>query len=97
MRLAIFDCDGTLVDSQADICRAMEECFAGARLEPPSRDATRRVVGLSLVDAIGVLLPDAELSFHTALAEDYKKAFHRLRTGGMVEEPLFEGVVDVLV
>jgi len=95
-RLAIFDCDGTLVDSQADICRAMEACFAGARLEPPPREATRRVVGLSLVDAIGVLLPDAEPSFHATLAEDYKKAFHRLRAGGMVEEPLFEGMPSLL-
>ena len=29
-RLAIFDCDGTLVDSQANICRAMELCFERA-------------------------------------------------------------------
>lgn len=34
MRLAIFDCDGTLVDSQADICAAMEAAFAAAGLLP---------------------------------------------------------------
>ena len=27
IRLAIFDCDGTLVDSQANICAACEEAF----------------------------------------------------------------------
>jgi len=27
LRLAIFDCDGTLVDSQANICMAMEHAF----------------------------------------------------------------------
>ena len=31
-RLAVFDCDGTLVDSQANICRAMEEAFVTADL-----------------------------------------------------------------
>ena len=31
-RLAIFDCDGTLVDSQINICLAMEDCFARAAL-----------------------------------------------------------------
>ena len=95
-RLAIFDCDGTLVDSQADICRAMEECFSDARLDPPTREATRRVVGLSLVDAIRTLLPTSEPALHIALAEDYKRAFHRLRAGGQVEEPLFEGIADML-
>jgi phosphoglycolate phosphatase len=95
-RLAIFDCDGTLVDSQATICRAMEECFVQARLEPPSRDATRRVVGLSLVEAIGSLLPDGEPDFHSELAEQYKQAFFRLRQQGEVEEPLFEGTAELL-
>jgi len=95
-RLAIFDCDGTLVDSQANICRAMEDCFTAANLEPPPREATRRVVGLSLGDAIRVLLPDAEADFHASLAEDYKRAFHRLRAAGHVQEPLFDGMIDVL-
>ena len=36
-RLAIFDCDGTLVDSQANICAAMADCFADARLPAPPR------------------------------------------------------------
>ncbi len=30
MRLAVFDCDGTLVDGQADVCWAMERAFARA-------------------------------------------------------------------
>lgn len=95
-RLAIFDCDGTMVDSHADICRAMEDCFARAQLEPPAREATRRVVGLSLVDAIAQLLPGAEHEFHVALAEEYKHSFHQLRAGGEVEEPLFGGVLELL-
>ena len=55
-RLAIFDCDGTLVDSQANICMAMEHAFEGAGLTPPRRHDIRRVVGLSLVESMRVLL-----------------------------------------
>jgi phosphoglycolate phosphatase len=95
-RLAIFDCDGTLVDSQANICLAMEECFVGAGLEAPDRAQTRRVVGLSLVEAMRQMLPHAEPHVHVALAEDYKTSFQRLRTGGLVEEPLYEGVAELI-
>jgi phosphoglycolate phosphatase len=95
-RLAIFDCDGTLVDSQADICRVMEECFARARLPVPGREETRRVVGLSLVEAMAALLPQAEPDAHRALAEEYKSGFQRLRGLGEVEEPLYEGIPELL-
>ncbi len=95
-RLAIFDCDGTLVDSQATICLAMEECFARAGLEAPVRERTRRVVGLSLVEAMRQMLPEAEPDVHFALAEDYKRAFQGLRGKGLVEEPLFEGIAELI-
>ncbi|MGK6356159.1 HAD-IA family hydrolase [Sphingomonas sp. DT-207] len=96
-RLAIFDCDGTLVDSQANICRAMEACFTAHRLDPPGRDAIRRIVGLSLVPAIAELLPEAEADLHLALAEEYKRAFHAMRGSGTLDpEPLFDGVAEAV-
>ena len=96
-RLALFDCDGTLVDSQINICRAMEECFAVSRLDPPPREAIRRIVGLSLVPAIAQLLPEAEARQHEAMAEDYKRAFFAMRASGALDpEPLFEGVAEAI-
>jgi phosphoglycolate phosphatase len=95
-RLAIFDCDGTLVDSQANICAAMEQCFAVAGLAAPARERTRRVVGLSLVEAMRALLPEGEEDFHLGLADGYKKAFQRLRASGEVEEPLYEGIAELI-
>ncbi|MFA5964050.1 MAG: HAD-IA family hydrolase [Sphingomonas sp.] len=96
-RLALFDCDGTLVDSQANICVAMETAFAEAALPAPPRDAIRRIVGLSLVEAVGALLPEADDALHRRLAADYKAAFFRLRSSGaMADEPLFEGMIDTL-
>ncbi len=97
IRLAIFDCDGTLVDSQANICRAVEEAFDGAGIAPPTRHSLRRIVGLSLVEAMRLLLPGADEAQHQALAEDYKAAFFRLRSSGaMAEEPLYDGMIDAL-
>lgn len=96
-RLAVFDCDGTLVDSQANICRAMEACFTEHRLDPPGRDAIRRIVGLSLVPAIALLAPDAEARQHADLAESYKRAFHAMRTDRSLDpEPLFDGVSEAI-
>ncbi|MBC2776430.1 HAD-IA family hydrolase [Parasphingopyxis marina] len=96
IRLAIFDCDGTLVDSQGNICEAMERAFTDAGLEPPPRSATRRVVGLSLVEAMQVLLPRAHPDEHVTMADAYKAAFFALRAGGEVHEPLYEGISETI-
>jgi phosphoglycolate phosphatase len=96
-RLALFDCDGTLVDSQANICRAMESCFTTMRLDPPARSAIRGIVGLSLVPAIARLLPQAEPAMHDAMAEEYKRAFFAMRSSNTLDpEPLFDGVAEAL-
>ena len=95
-RLAIFDCDGTLVDSQHNICLAMERCFASAGLEPPPRERTRTIVGLSLVEAMRAMLPGAGHDDHVELAESYKRTFQSMRAEGLADEPLFDGVVELI-
>ena len=95
-RLAIFDCDGTLVDSQHNICVAMERCFAEAGLAPPERERTRSVVGLSLVEAMRAMLPDAEARDHAAMADSYKRAFQAMRAEGLADEPLYDGIADLI-
>lgn len=95
-RLAVFDCDGTLVDSGATIYRALSATFAqnGLELAPP--EVSRKVIGLSLAEAMAKLLPQAGAEEHHRLAEEYKRAFWQLRAAGEVEEPLFDGVLDLL-
>ena len=95
-RLAIFDCDGTLVDSGATIYAALQASFSENGLEVPPPSVSRRVIGLSLVEAIAMLLPGEPPERHVALAEDYKRAFMGLRQAGQVEEPLFDGVLELL-
>ena len=96
IRLAIFDCDGTLVDSGATIHRAIATTLDRNGIAvPPPRDC-RRVIGLSLVEAMAQLVPDADDGGHRALAEDYKACFIELRSAGHVEEPLYDGVIELL-
>ena len=95
-RLAIFDCDGTLVDSGATITAALKASFERNGIPVPPPSVSRRVIGLSLVEAMSALLPDAHADEHRQLAEDYKQAFMGLRAAGQVEEPLFDGVLDLL-
>lgn len=95
-RLAIFDCDGTLVDSQANICMAMEHAFEIAKLAPPSRSAIRRIVGLSLVEAMQHLLPASDAEFHAEMAERYKASYLILRNDGLEHEPLYDGIAALL-
>ena len=95
-RLAIFDCDGTLVDSQHNICVAMERCFASAGLPAPARERTRTVVGLSLIEAMRAMLPEAAHEDHVELAEAYKSAFQAMRAEGLADEPLYDGVAELI-
>ncbi len=95
-RLAVFDCDGTLVDSQHSICTAMTRTFEEARLTPPERLTVLAVVGLSLPVAMSRLLPDAEPDYHDHLSERYKLAFQQLRRDNGVSEPLYPGIADLV-
>jgi phosphoglycolate phosphatase len=95
-RLAIFDCDGTLVDGGAPIYAALSSSLRQNGLAVPPPSVSSRVIGLSLAEAMAALFPDLPPERHQKLADDYKRAFMDLRTAGEVEEPLFEGVIDLL-
>ncbi|QCI68653.1 HAD-IA family hydrolase [Phreatobacter stygius] len=95
MKLVIFDCDGTLVDSQHMIVAAMNGAFAALDRPAPTREATLSIVGLSLHEAF-VRLTRADDSDIPALIEAYKNAFHDLRADASHTEPLYEGALAVV-
>ncbi|MGE5545438.1 MAG: HAD family hydrolase [Solirubrobacterales bacterium] len=96
-RLAVFDVDGTLVDSEHNIVSAMTEAWGRLELGGvPRPEDVRRIIGLSLVEACSVLVPWASHQTHRALAEAYKDAFRALRLLPDTEEPLFPGVREAL-
>lgn len=96
LRLAVFDCDGTLVDGQAPVCEAMEAAFTVAGLAPPPRGEIRRIVGLSLPVAIRRLAPQAGESTIAEAVDAYRAAFAAARREGRIHEPLFDGIADLL-
>lgn len=96
LRLAIFDCDGTLVDGQAGVVNAMEVAFASARQPAPPRHAIRRAVGLSLPQAIALLAPQLAEETRVAIDQSYRDAFRAARQSGALVEPLYEGIADLV-
>lgn len=97
MSLIVFDCDGTLVDSQHLIVAAMARAFRRHDLPVPPPDAVRYVVGLSLAQAVAALAPELARDECTLVAESYKETFAALRRErpGLIE-PTFEGVPETL-
>lgn len=96
IRLAVFDCDGTLVDGQAAVCDAMDAAFAAHGLPAPDRHLVRRSVGLSLPQAVRALLPDADEALQQGLDQAYRGAFRAAREAGQLVEPLYAGVRELL-
>jgi phosphoglycolate phosphatase len=96
MKLVLFDCDGTLVDSGDFIHRCMAESFADAGLTPPQQAETHSIIGLSLPLAIAQLLgrePDEQVDW---LTQRYKENFIRLRQAPDFAEPLYDGILPLL-
>lgn len=97
MRLVVFDCDGTLVDSQRFIVDCMQAAFAAAGREQPSAETVRRVVGLSLVEAVDRLLGGQDRALAERLAMRYRDLFMARRLAGETDEPLFPGARELVV
>lgn len=94
MKLAIFDVDGTLVDSQQLIHRGMTMAFEDAGLIPPQLTDVLATVGLSLPVAIARLAPDADNKTQMQIVDGYKDVFTK---GGIAEDaPLYPGALDCL-
>jgi phosphoglycolate phosphatase len=96
IRLAVFDCDGTLVDSQHAIIEAMGAAFAAESLPAPPAEAVRRVIGLPLLECAMRLAPEGEPARWERLTEAYKEAFFAQRQRPDHHEPLFDGVREAL-
>lgn len=95
-RLAVFDCDGTLVDGQAAVCDAMDAAFACAGLPLPDRHQVRRIVGLNLPQAIRLLVPDTTDTLREEIDRAYRDAFRAAREAGLLVEPLYDGIAELV-
>ena len=96
MQLVIFDCDGTLVDSQNGIVAAMEHAYGAEGLAAPSRAAVLSIVGLSLPEAFRALARDHAPSVQRRLAEHYRGAFKVIRADPAHHDPLYDGAAAAI-
>ena len=97
LKLAIWDIDGTLVDSRQVIQKAMDRAFRRAGLGGIDYDRTRTIVGLELGEAIARLAPeDYPLDRVAQLGNFYKEAFVEQRAEPGFEEPLYQGARETV-
>ncbi len=97
LKLAIFDVDGTLVDSQADILASMQAAFDAADLPVPGRAEVLSIVGLSLPQAMARLAPSQDADGLAGMVETYKARYLALRrSAGTEASPLYPGMQEVL-
>ncbi len=95
--LIVFDCDGTLADSQHVIVEAMRLTFESAGLAAPGRTAILRTVGLSIPEAIKDLGPEQPAGVRAELARLYRETCAALRREPNAQEPLYPGAAALLL
>lgn len=94
--LAIWDVDGTLVDSRTTIAACMDEAFARHGLARPGYERTRRIVGLTLDHAVAEMTPGLDPAVQAAITQSYKDAFLELHADPAFREPLYPGAEALL-
>lgn len=93
--LAVFDVDGTLVDSRTSIHIGACEAARALGLPEPSYDRVRQIVGLTLDKALHTLEPQLTMAELAEFVAAFQKSFRDRYEAGH-EEPLYEGVMPTL-
>lgn len=97
LKLAIWDIDGTLVDSRVVIQNAMDRAFQRAGLGGIEYERTRTIVGLELNEAVARLVPPDYGAARTAqLADWFRQAFVEQRAANGFDEPLYPGARETV-
>jgi len=95
-RLVIFDCDGTLVDSQHNIVAGMIAAWRRYGLPEPTPEQIRRQVGLTLEIGVARVLDSDDPVMIQNLANAYREIVRDLRSRAELHEPLFDGIRDLI-
>ncbi len=97
LRLILFDCDGTLVDSQHAIVDAMTQAFQGVDRPVPSRDVMLEQVGLTLEHGLRAMVADACEDQIAQMATIYRATYCAVRQSKREgHEPLYSGIAPLL-
>ena len=74
-KLAIFDFDGTLVDSTPGIVDVMKIVIDEYKFEPKMLDEWSLLVGVPLPKQMEIILPDRDADFHLEVANRYRAIY----------------------
>ncbi len=97
MKLVIFDCDGTLVDSADEISANMSAIFAELGVDWPGKEATRQCIGLSLPQTMQRLHPEGTDETHQALAQAYRDSFQKAAdAAARGSQVFFDGALEAI-
>lgn len=92
-KLIVFDWDGTLMDSEANIVAIMKQAIVDVGVDPRTTQEIRNIIGLGLKEAVEALYPDEGDTKRLAVVERYR--YHFLRQDVNATE-LFDGAVTLL-
>jgi phosphoglycolate phosphatase len=97
MKLVLFDCDGTLVDSAGLIHETMRRTFLKFGKPEPRLEDTKAIIGLTLDIAIARMQgkPHADDEAVEMMAY-YKSLFSVVRADLDYREPLFDGIRELM-
>jgi phosphoglycolate phosphatase len=97
MKLALFDCDGTLVDSAALIHGVMARTFVAFGHPRPAIESTKSIIGLTLDIAIARMQGKPHVDDEAvAMTAHYKKIYMDVRGEPGMDVPLFDGIKPVI-
>lgn len=97
MKLALFDCDGTLVDSAALIHEVMARTFVAFGHPRPAIESTKSIIGLTLDIAIARMQGKPHVDDEAvAMTAHYKKIYMDVRGEPGMNVPLFDGIKTVI-
>jgi len=92
----LFDVDGTLVDSAADICGAVSSVLARTAKPDVPFEFLKRYIGRHLIDLFSDLFPDASPEQVEELIQQYRKAYPARDHAGTTAFPHVRDVLSVL-
>jgi phosphoglycolate phosphatase len=92
-KLAIFDFDGTLVDSAPGIVDVMRECCLEYDFSPKTLELWSHLIGIPLLRQVEILFPDNKHEFHEEVAQRYRDIYD---TRAIEICPPFDGLEEML-
>ncbi|SCX00530.1 Pyrophosphatase PpaX [Agrobacterium sp. DSM 25558] len=97
MKLVLFDCDGTLVDSVGLIHEVMARTFVHFGYDRPDVSLTKSIIGLTLDIAIARMQGKPHVDDEAvAMTLHYKSIYAQTRAEAGFQEPVFDGITAMI-